>query len=363
MLPPEPTMASPAPDAGASIKRLRAEIASTLVGREFERNPGLEQRYGAIGREKSLQDAGYHLDFLSQALALDHPPLFTNYVAWAKVMLAQRRVLASDLAFHLECLAEVLGEKLPPAEGQVAAGYVRAAVAAMPAMPEDLPTFLQAGEPLTPLAHQYLEALRGGERRIASRLVLDAVAAGTKVRDIYLHVFQPAQHEIGRLWQTNRISVAQERYCTAATQLIMSQLYTHIFAEEKKGATLVATCVAGDLHELGVRMVADFFEMDGWDTHYLGANVPHTGVISTLIERRADVLAISATMPYHVDEVGKLIRAVRLDPACARIRILAGGHPFNRNPELWRQVGADGTASDAQQAIVLANRMVEAGRP
>jgi MerR family transcriptional regulator, light-induced transcriptional regulator len=336
----------------------QAEIAATLVQREFARHPELEQRYGSIGREKSLADAAYHVSFLAQALALNDQAVFTDYVAWVKVVLSQRKVLASDLAFHLECLAEVLGERLPSEPAALAVDFVRAAVRAMPGMADDLPTFLRANAPLSPLAHQYFEALRRGERQVASLLVLEAVAAGTPVQQIYLHVFQSAQYEIGRLWQTNRITVAQEHYCTAATQLIMSQLYPHIFATAKNGRVLVATSVAGDLHEIGVRMVADFFEMEGWNTFYLGANVPHTSVIATIVERHAHVLAISATISYHVEAVRELIGAVRRDPAAGRVTILVGGYPFNQDPQLWHTVGADGYAPDAQQAIALANRLV-----
>ncbi len=209
------------------------------------------------------------------------------------------------------------------------------------------------------LALTYLDALRQGDRQRAGRLVMDAVAAGTSVKDIYLGVFQPAQYEVGRLWESNEISVAQEHYCTAATQLIMSQLYPHIFALDRKGHAMVATCVAGDLHELGVRMVADFFEMDGWDTFYLGANTPHDGVISTILERRAEVLAVSATLATHVDAVGVLIAAVRASPAASGVTILVGGHPFNETPDLFQRVGADATAPDAQQAVDLANRSID----
>ena len=349
--------------ASEAVLGQRTEIAGALVEREFARHPELAERYGKIGREKSLQDAGYHLSFLAQALALHNRAVFVDYIAWVKVMLSQRKVLAADLAFHLECLAGVLREKLPAESGALAAEFVLAAVQAMPAMPDDLPTFLHVGEPMSPLAHQYFAALRRGERHLASKLVLAAVAAGTPVKEIYLHVFQPAQYEIGRLWQTNRISVAQEHYCTAATQLIMSQLYPHVFATAKNGRTLVATCVAGDLHEIGVRMVADFFEMEGWNTFYLGANTPHSSVIATIVECRAEVLAISATISYHVEAVRDLISAVRRDPAVSHVKILAGGYPFNQDPELWRKVGADGSASDAQQAIALANEIVKEVQP
>jgi len=84
--------------------------------------------------------------------------------------------------------------------------------------------------------------------------------AGVPVKRIYLDVFQATQYEVGRLWQLNEVGVGEEHYCTAATQLIISQLYPQIFASEKGPNTLVATCVAGDLHELGARMVTDFFE-------------------------------------------------------------------------------------------------------
>jgi MerR family transcriptional regulator, light-induced transcriptional regulator len=350
-------------DAQASnaILSQRMEIAVAVVEREFARHPALEQRYGKIGREKSLQDAGYHLSFLAQALALNNQAMFVDYVAWAKVMLSQRKVLAADLAFHLESLAEVLHERLPAESSTQAVEFVGAAVRAMPEMPEDMPTFLLPGQPLSPLAHQYFEALRRGDRRLASTLVLADVAAGTSIKEIYLHVFQPAQYEIGRLWQTNRITVAEEHYCTAATQLVMSQLYPQMFATAKNGRTLIATCVANDLHEIGVRMVADFFEMDGWNTFYLGANTPHSSVIATVVERQADLLAVSATISYHVEAVRDLITAVRQHPAACKVTILAGGYPFNLDPDLWRKVGADGSASDAQQAIAVANQFMMEG--
>lgn len=219
------------------------------------------------------------------------------------------------------------------------------------------PSFLVPDAPLANLTRSYLTALLDGDRRQASTLVLDAVATGIPVKDIYLHVFQRAQYEVGRLWQVHDISVAQEHYCTAATQLIMSQLYPHIFSVASTGGTFVATCVSGDLHEIGVRMVADFFEIDGWNTYYLGANTPDADVVAAVIERKADLLGISATISGHLRAVSALIKAVRANDACRHVTILVGGYPFAVAPDLWREVGADGTALDAQAAIVLAGQL------
>lgn len=348
----------PARGAGDPLREQQSALADELVTRQFAAQPHLAQRYGPAGREKCLQDANYHLSYLSEAMTAGAPGLFTNYIAWAKVMLAKRGIPASDLASHLELIRTVVGASLPGEAGILAVQYLDAALDQMRSTPEDLPTCLVEGAPHGRLAGAYLSALLGGERHVASRLVLDAVSSGIAVKEIYLHVFEPAQHEVGRLWQLNDISVAQEHYCTAATQLIMSQLYPYVFASEKGAGTMVATCVAGDLHEIGLRMVADFLEMDGWNTFYLGASMPAAAVVDTVVLRRAQVLCISATMSFHLRAVSELIRRVRAHPECQDVKILVGGYPFVVAPQLWRTLGADGCAADAQLAAALIRRLI-----
>jgi methanogenic corrinoid protein MtbC1 len=188
-------------------------------------------------------------------------------------------------------------------------------------------------------------------------MILGAAERGTPVREIYVQVFQATQREIGRLWQLNEISVAQEHYCTAATQFIMSQLYPYLFTEESKGRKLLAACVEGELHEIGIRMVADFFEMEGWDTTYLGANTPAFGMVDMLGKLKPDLLAISATMPFHVHLVSELIDMVRGSPVSG-VKIIVGGYPFNTVNDLWSKVGADAFARDADEALLIAGGLI-----
>lgn len=216
----------------------------------------------------------------------------------------------------------------------------------------------QEDNPLADLATEYLDTLLDGERRTASQLILDAVEEGVSVKEIYLHVFQPCQHEIGRLWQTNQVSVAEEHYVTAATQLIMSQLYSRVFSTQKTGRRLVATCVSGELHEIGVRMVADFFEMEGWDAYYLGANTPTESILETLETREADVLAISATITFNLEAMTEMIAEVRESDVGKSVKILAGGRPLNVAEGVWKKVGADSYAPDAQEAIKTAEQLL-----
>jgi len=140
------------------------------------------------------------------------------------------------------------------------------------------------------------------------------------------------------------------------TQLTMSRLYPLVCADSfARPDRLVATCAAGDLHEIGLRMVADLLEQDGWDVSFLGANTPALAVRRMLVDRSAKLLLISASLTLHLSAVQSLIDLVRADAACDEVKILVGGHPFNLSPGLWKQMGADGHAGDALRAVAVAS--------
>jgi len=74
-------------------------------------------------------------------------------------------------------------------------------------------------------------------------------------------------------------------------------------------------------------------------------------------ERRSDVVAISATMTFNIPHVVDIVRALR-EKVTHPLRLLVGGYAFNLSPELWKKIGADGYASDADTAILAAERII-----
>jgi methanogenic corrinoid protein MtbC1 len=344
---------------GQAIESQKDDLAKLIVDEQWKRNPRFQVRYGEVGHAKCVQDVRYNLAYLSEAIASDSPPLFAAYIDWVKVLFNGLKIPTGELAESLDITDEILQRRFPEAVA-IFRLFIDLGLTHLASAPEVVASFFDESHRMSGLAHQYLDTLLRGERSVSSHLILDAVTQGASIKDIYLHVFQPSQYEIGRLWQMNQISVAQEHYCTAATQLIMSQLYSYIFNTEKSGRRLVATGVGGELHEIGLRMLADFFEMEGWDTYYLGSNTPAFSIVRALTERKADVLAISATMTFHIKLVADLIEQVRRLDTGRRIKILTGGYPFNIEPELWRQVNADGYAANAEQAITTADNLMTA---
>lgn len=335
-------------------------IAQKVMERHYELDPAYAASLTPAQRARCLQDVRYHLMYLANALATSSPGLFVSYAAWARDLLRALGVRMEDVARNMRILETVVADSLPEESRSHLADYFAPAIAALSEPREDIPSELSEADPLYPVARRYLDALLTTRRNEAADIIADAVAGGAPVSDLYLHVFAPVQREIGRLWQLGRISVAQEHYCTAATQLIIGRLYDQVFAGERSDKTMVATCVSGELHELPARMVSDFFEMAGWNSHYLGANTPTPAILRFIADRRPHVVGISATMAFNLSSVSDLIAALRQSDATPTPKIIVGGYPFTRDPGLFAAVGADGCAPDGPQAVMLADALVGA---
>ncbi len=345
-------------DLSQKIRNKHRELAEAITRHQFDIQSGLAERYGdEMMWEKSVRDTAYHLSYLADAIAARRIALFVDYASWVKSVLQKYNVPQEDLEMSFQSIGDVLEEMLSDEMNEILSEYLGAGLGQLQQSSDEIVTFIDKTAPHGELAAAYLDTLLASNRHAASKLILDAVPDTLSVRDVYLHVFQPVLYEIGRLWQTNQISVAHEHFATSVTQLTMSQLYPHIFNMEKKGSRLVATCVGGELHEIGIRMVADFFEMAGWDTFYLGANTPAQSIITMIKEQKADMLAVSATMTHHIQEVRELIGVVR-DSEVSDVKIMVGGYPFNVSPDLWQEIGADGYAPNAESSIEIAGKIV-----
>ncbi|HEY0141968.1 MAG TPA: cobalamin-dependent protein [Thermoanaerobaculia bacterium] len=325
-------------------------LGHEIAERHFAAHPEQLARYGAIGHQRCREDARFHLQFLAAALEAKSDGMFLDYIGWAKVVLAARNVPAHDLHDNISIVIEVLAEQFGETD---ATALLRRAHDELPSMPVDVPTFLDPRDPHWGLATEYLGDLLRGNRHDATKRILDALDAGVSARDVYRRVFEPVQQEIGRLWQLNRISVAQEHFCTAATQHVMTQLYSRIFTGGKHDRRVVAMSVGGEQHEVGIRIITDLLELEGWQTWYLGANVPPLAAVAMCVEHRADVLLVSATLPPHIAAASEVIRLFHAEPALAHARVIVGGRAFRMEPGLWRTIGADGYAANADECIAL----------
>lgn len=319
----------------------------------FVMDKSLKEKIGKIELAPELfeRDVNYILDYLIQSAELNSPLLFADFTSWLTELMTYLKIDTDHVRMSYEFIRE--GIKNITGNTSVFEDYFVTAYHAMkPPVLSEMDAILP---PESDLLGQYIRFLIHGNRQNARSLIMDTLQTGMKIQDIYMNIFAPAQRMIGFLWQTNKISVAQEHYATAVTQLIMSELYPHIFNNTQfNGFKMAGVAIGSELHELAIRMVTDFFEMDGWDTHFFGANMPVQSLIKTIDQDNFNLLALSVTMATHLNELKKFIHEIRAQERFNSVKILVGGNPFNVDPNLWETVGADGTAQNAKLAVNLA---------
>lgn len=200
------------------------------------------------------------------------------------------------------------------------------------------------------LTDAYLRATLAGDAAEALRLAMEqGLSAGVSAAELELRMILPAQHEVGRLWQENRISVAQEHLATSISQLVMSHLYAHLPRPQPNGRRVLVACVEGEMHDLGARMGADFLEMSGFDVRFMGANVPAERLCAAVREHKPDLLGLSATVSVHWPALADAVAKVRT--VAPMLPIVIGGAFIDSTPGLSERLGVQACGADAEALV------------
>lgn len=343
--------------AATMLDRSRRALAAETIDRQLAVQPDVTARYSAAGFPDLLDDTAFRLACLSEAVATDRPRLFVDQVAWLKVALLARRLPADFLAANLEAMADAVGAALPRGCGLLAQACVHEALRALPTMPSALASRLTSAGPLRDVANPYFLALLELRTEDARSLLVQALGRGATVADLVRHVVMFVQVEVGRMWQMDELSVAEEHLVSELNEANLRWLYDQAPRASRHAHRALCASVSGDLHRLGVRWLASEFEVHGWDVVHLGANVPSPELGHAMSEFECEVLCLTASLVIHVRSAAEAIASVRA--ASSRpVTILVGGTPFASVPDLWAVVGADATAPDPIAAVAAADAFV-----
>lgn len=175
---------------------------------------------------------------------------------------------------------------------------------------------------------RYLAALLVGDQPACAAIVTESLNGSIDVKTLYTNLMQRSMYEVGALWEANRISVATEHLATSVTEGLLSLVYPIIFARPHLNRTAIVSCVANEFHELGGRMVADIFELNGWHGHFLGANTPLPDLLAMISDKRPHLLALSMSTQAGTHALIAAVDAVRRQ--FPRLPVLVGGQAFRR---------------------------------
>ncbi len=333
------------------------KLRSLILKKHFEMSPELTIKYSEKQKNYYLRDIGFNLSYLAQAINLQSPNLFSSYSKWLKNLMQNLGVSLPTLIANFQAMSEVLKNEFPSCYHEIISSYIEEGTQMLTQEIKEKSTLIDPTNHYSKYAEEFLLYVLNGRKSNASELILSLVKNGVSIKKIYIDILQQVQYEIGHLWQTNKISIAQEHYATSVTQLVISQMYPYLFTGKHKNKVLLTSCVSGELHEIGLRMLTDIFEIEGWDTWYLGANLPDESIIEMVKEKKPDIIALSVTVMFYLEKLKSLIEEIR--KAGITTPIMVGGYPFINDKHLWKKIGADGWAIDPERALNVADKLIK----
>jgi methanogenic corrinoid protein MtbC1 len=130
------------------------------------------------------------------------------------------------------------------------------------------------GEPFDmEAADAYVTAITTGKKVEALNIIQGLIDKGESIPKIYEKIIVPSQYEVGRLWEMNKISVAQEHLATNISQFIMSHFFFNLLQtkqESEKEKKILGVCVGPELHENRLTNAYGFIRNEWMGYHICG---------------------------------------------------------------------------------------------
>jgi len=317
-------------------------------------------KYGIAGVLHALDDAKTNLEYLFSAVEADSKLLFQQYNRWVNTLFVNLKLPVDSMEIFYHCTKEVFNDLVHKGEMDEDLftkfiEYIDIGVEALKNEKYESVSYFKNDNPLSDLLHKYSKFIFAGDKISAIKFFTDICKSDIEIKDIYRYILQPFQLELGNLWHESKINVAQEHYATAVSQVAMSMLYERIFATPKNDKIFLGTCVQGELHEFGIRMICDYMEYCGWNTFYLGANMSHSAIIQMINEKHPDIITISCSMTFNISKVQNLIKSIKGSGISTPITV--GGYPFNLDKQLWRKIGADVYTNDFEEVYTMSEKL------
>jgi methanogenic corrinoid protein MtbC1 len=224
------------------------------------------------------------------------------------------------------------------------------------------------------LGERFLATAIDGDRTGAVQLIRDADDLGMPLAELFGDVLRPALYEVGARWQAGNLPVGQEKEISALVRDLVAELSLRHADPDPRGPTIVAACVAGELHELGLQMIAGLLSAHGWRVHVLGADVDPSFLQERVQSRQPAAVLLSAMEPERMPAIANAIAAVRAPEACPGIPVVVGGQSVPSLADEIRACGAipmengdfgavlqalcpeQGTSTGTDSAVYRANR-------
>jgi methanogenic corrinoid protein MtbC1 len=163
---------------------------------------------------------------------------------------------------------------------------------------------------------------------------------------LYEDLLKPALNDM-KCDGPDELCIWKEHVRSSIIRAIIENCYLYVLKErdekyspKKNGKKVLVICPTEELHEIGPRMVTDFFTLCGYNVIFIGANTPKKSFISAVDIIKPQYIALSVTNYYNLVATQRVIEELRKQKY-KDFKIIVGGHAFDRNPDISSDMGAD----------------------
>jgi methanogenic corrinoid protein MtbC1 len=191
------------------------------------------------------------------------------------------------------------------------------------------------------LAESFLRQALDGNLAGAYQTIIRADDLGLPLTRLFGEVLQLALTELGQRWQHGQLLVAQEKEVSELARDLIADLSLRHARTPTDGPALVAACVEGERHELGLRMICGLIRAEGWAVHYLGADVAPRFLLEAVQLHRPAVILLSARLALNLPAVKDAVDVLTAGLAPEHPPpVVVGGRVAVEHSEAIREFGA-----------------------
>ncbi len=208
------------------------------------------------------------------------------------------------------------------------------------------------------LYENLMRFLRKEDKENAFKLCMEAIESGISVVKLYESILTPALNSIIEEYDLDMESLIwKEHVRSGIIRTIVECTYPFVLKErdklgnKNKGKALIM-CPQFEDHELGARMVSDFFTIVGYDTTFIGANTPEETVLKAIQIISPDYICISVTNHFNLVATKKTIEKIK-NTLNFNGKIVLGGNAFYSDIDMYKKVGGDYLLKSFQDILEL----------
>jgi methanogenic corrinoid protein MtbC1 len=145
--------------------------------------------------------------------------------------------------------------------------------------------------------------------------------------------------------EDKRICIWKEHVKTAMVRTIVENCYPYVLRKRQElnpssKGTVAVLCPPEEYHDLGARMVADFFTICGYQAIYVGSSTPYKDFYNAIDIIKPELAAISVSNYYNLFAAKRMIEEMKKAVGYP-LKIVVGGYAFRDDSEKYKSIGAD----------------------